>query len=276
MNRKVIFLDIDGTLTEPGSNTPPESALEAIAKARANGHFVYLCSGRNFDMLSPLLKYPFDGVIASSGGYILCGDEVIYDCPMTPDQQEKAMKLLKDNGVFRTVECRDGAYTDEGFKEFLKDHAQEGGNSELLRWREQIESSLNIQPMSLYNGSPIYKIVVMAENVGQLEEPKKALEGEFMFCIQEPDRFGFVNGEVVNVKFDKGKGVIRVCEHLGIPVEDSIAFGDSMNDLEMMETAAWSVCMANGAQALKEISDEVCPAVTEDGMYKAFEKLGLI
>ena len=55
MNRKLVFLDIDGTLTIPGSNVPPPGALEAIRLARAAGHVVVLCSGRNLGMLSPLL-----------------------------------------------------------------------------------------------------------------------------------------------------------------------------------------------------------------------------
>ena len=61
---KAVFLDIDGTLTTPGSNVPPASALEAVKKAQEKGHPVFLCSGRNQGMLSPLLKYGFDGYIA--------------------------------------------------------------------------------------------------------------------------------------------------------------------------------------------------------------------
>lgn len=53
MERKLIFLDIDGTLTEPGKNVPPASAVEAVRAARTNGHRVVLCSGRNRGMLSP-------------------------------------------------------------------------------------------------------------------------------------------------------------------------------------------------------------------------------
>ena len=53
MNRKIIFLDIDGTLTEPGSNEPPKSAVWAINQARKEGHYVFLCTGRNYGMLSP-------------------------------------------------------------------------------------------------------------------------------------------------------------------------------------------------------------------------------
>lgn len=276
MNKKVIFLDIDGTLTEPGSNVPPASALEAIRKAQANGHLVYLCSGRNYGMLSPLLGYHFDGVVASSGGYVLSGEEVIYDRPMTKAEQDLAMGTLKENGVFRTVECLEGSYTDEGFKEFLKSHSGEGANSELLRWREQIESSLNIQPMGSYDGAPAYKLVFMSDSMQRLEKPKEILGELFTIVVQEPDAFGFVNGEMQPKPFDKGTGVRRVMEHLGIPMEDSIGFGDSMNDLEMMQTVAHSVCMGNGANALKALADEVCPAVLEDGLYKAFEGLGLL
>ena len=98
---------------------PPGSAVRAIEKAREQGHYVFLCTGRNYDMLSPLLKYGFDGVIASSGGHIRCGEKTIYDCPMTEEQKKKAMDILEKKGIFRTVECMDGSYTDEGFKDFL-------------------------------------------------------------------------------------------------------------------------------------------------------------
>ncbi len=269
MKIKIIFLDIDGTLTEPGSNEPPDSAIEAIREAREEGHYVFLCTGRNYDMLMPLLKYGFDGAVASSGGYIRCGEEVIYDCPMTEDQRLGAMDVLEKNGVFRTLECLDGSYTDEGFKDFLKSHGG-NGNSELLRWREQIEKELNIRPMGEYKGQPVYKIVVMSRSEEQLEEPKRALSDDFSFCIQEKNRQGFINGEVVNKKFDKGKGIKRVCAWLGIPLEDSIAIGDSMNDREMLETAGLGICVENGSQELKELADEICPSVEEGGIWKVF------
>ena len=59
MAEKLIFLDIDGTLTPPGSNTPPESAMRAIRSAQARGHRIFLCTGRNPDMLSPVLRLGF-------------------------------------------------------------------------------------------------------------------------------------------------------------------------------------------------------------------------
>lgn len=276
MDQKIIFLDIDGTLTEPGSNEPPKSAVQAIGRAREEGHYVFLCTGRNYDMLRPLLRYNFDGIVASSGGYIECGEKVIYDCPMSESQKQTAMDVLKANGVFRTVECMDGSYTDEGFKDFLREHASEGSNSEMLRWREQIEKSLNILPMEEYRGQPVYKIVVMSPSREQLSEPEKVLEDDFRFCIQDENKGGFINGEVINRKFDKGQAVKRVCDYLHIPVSHSIAFGDSMNDKEMLEMAGVSICMENGSDELKKMVDDICPSVRKDGIYAAFLKYHLI
>lgn len=276
MNKKIIFLDIDGTLTEPGGNVPPASAIRAIKGAQEKGNYVFLCTGRNYDMLSPLLKYGFDGVIASSGGYIRHQEEEIYNCPIAEKQKNEAMELLKKNGVFRTIECMDGSYTDKEFREFLEKNASEGSNSEMLRWRRQIEKSLHIRPMEEYAGQPAYKIVVICRSKAQLKEPMELLGGEFSFCVQEPDRFGFINGEILSREYDKGRAVIRVYRHLGISQEQTVAFGDSMNDKEMMEEAAVSICMENGSAALKKLADDICPAVTDDGLYLAFKKHGLM
>lgn len=276
MKKKVIFLDIDGTLTTAGSNVPPESALRAIRAAQEKGHLVFLCTGRNYDMLKPLLAYGFDGVIASAGGYVCCGQEVIFDCPMSQGQQELVLNTLEENGIFRTVECLNGSYTDDGFKEFLEEHAGENGNSELLRWRRQIEQELNIRSMREYAGQPVYKVVLMSPDLERIKRAEKKLKNDFMFCIQDANGQGIVNGEVINRQFDKGRAVIRVCEYLHIPVEDSIAFGDSMNDREMMEAAGYAVCMENGSDTLKKLADEVCPRVEQDGLYQAFLKMGFV
>ena len=280
MGNKLIFLDIDGTLTTPGSNEPPQSALKAISAAQAKGHKVFLCSGRNPGMLSPLLKYDFDGVIACAGGYITVGDEVIYDMPMTKEESELAIEKLHETGVFCTIECRDGAFGDENLGAFLESNAGEDGkgNSEIERWRKALASSLHIRPMGEYDGTPAYKVVIMCLHPEQLEPAREVLEDRYNFVIQEitDPAHRCINGELINRKYDKGRGILRICEYLGVPVEDTIGFGDSMNDLEMIQTVSTSVCMDNGAEALKKISDIVCPAVEEDGMAKAFEQLGLV
>lgn len=276
MEKKLIFLDIDGTLTKPGENVPPLSAQEAVRKARENGHRVFLCTGRNRGMAAPLMEYGFDGLIGSSGGYIECGGQVIYDHPITEEQKERAMKVLGENGIFRTLECRDGSFTDDSFKAFLRDHAGEGGNSELLRWQVQVEKSLDIRPMEEYQGQPAYKMVFVSQTMEQLEEPKRVLEKDFRVCVQAPSPYGYINGELLSRGFDKGQAVERICAYLQVPVSRTVGFGDSMNDWEMMEVVGTGVCMGNGDERLKELAAMVCPPVGEDGLYRAFRELKLI
>lgn len=275
MKNKLLFLDIDGTLTEPGFNTPPDSALKAIRTAQGKGHKVFLCSGRNVAMLSPLLKFGFDGYVASAGGYVVCDDKVVFDRPMNPELFRLAMECFERNHVFRTVECLDGTYGDEGLGELLEG-ADEFSNSELLRFRRQLSETLDIRPMSEYNGAPVYKIVFMCTNSEQLREPMELLKNDFLFCVQNLDAVGCLNGEIIGLDFNKGIGIKKICEFLGKDMTDTIGFGDSMNDKEMFEAVGYSVCMSNGHPVMKEMADYVCPSVSEDGLYKAFDTLGLI
>ena len=272
--KKLVFIDVDGTLTFPGTNTLPESAADAVRKAQEQGHVLFLCSGRNHAMLKPLLKHPFAGAVASAGGYIFAGDRVIFDCPMEQRDFETAMRLFHDNGVFRTIEAKDAAWCDEGMGAFLAEAS--GGNSEQIRWREAIEKELGIEPIRKYDGSPVYKIIFMCKNAGQIEPAQTELGGKYNFLIWDGSENGILNGELVNRRFDKGKGVRIASEALGFGLADTIRIGDSLNDLEMIETVGTSVCMENGSQVLKERSSIVCPAVDRDGLAWTFRKLGLI
>ena len=274
MEKKLIFLDIDGTLTPAGSNTPPASAMRAIRAAQTKGHRVFLCTGRNPGMLAPVLDLGFEGAVACAGGHVFAGDQVLFDCPMEKEQLETGMKLLRDNGVFRTIEARDATWGDEDLGEFLSQAGE--GNSELMRWRKALAEQLNIRPMAEYDGRPIYKIVFMCREMRQLEPARQALEKDFNFIVQDVAAFQCLNGELINRRFDKGRGVRIIAEHFNMDIKDTIGFGDSMNDLEMMETVGCAVCMDNGSPKLKEVSDLVCPAVEKDGLAWAFDHLGLI
>lgn len=276
MEHKVIFLDIDGTLTEPGKNTPPDSAVEAVRRARNNGHIVVLCSGRNYGLLSPLLQFGFDGLIGSAGGYIEYDGQVIYDCPMTSEQQSRVLSALQNNGVYYIIEGKNHSYSDNGFKKFLEHNICDSSNSELLRWQEHVKNDQITRPMDEYKGEPIYKVVFMSPGMERLQEPIQQFKEEFYFCIQDENASTIINGDLINKAFHKGTAVERLCEYLGIALADTIAFGDSMNDLEMLQTVAMSVCMGNGSQELMRFANEICPPINENGLYKAFDKLRLI
>ena len=274
MNRKLIFLDIDNTLTPAGGYEPPESALRVIKRARELGHKVFLCSGRNYGMVEPLLEYGFDGGIASCGGYVFAGDDVLYDCPLTEEQKNKVIDLLSKAGVILSIEAKDYTYNDEMDKELIR--RAEAGDSLLIGMIRAVWINLGPRTMAEYDGRPIYKIVFVCSAPDQLDAAKAELGDELMFILHdfsEPDCYF---GEIINRKFNKGTAVQVVADALGFETADTIGFGDSSIDIEMIEAVGTSVCMGNGSDYLKDRSDLVCPAVDEDGIEWAFRKLGLV
>ncbi len=191
-------------------------------------------------------------------------------------QKQSVLDVLEKNGIYRTVECKDSAYVDDELKVFLRKDAAKTGSSELLRWQEQLEKNLCIFPMREYQGQPVYKVVIMSTSMESLIQAHEVLQEDFDFCIQEKDPSGLIHGEVIHKAFDKGKAVERVCQHLNIPLSNTIAIGDSMNDLEMIQTAGLGICMQNGSEKLKKLADDVCPSVSENGIRAAFLKHHLI
>ncbi len=274
MDRKLIFIDVDGTLTPPGGYVPPESALRAIKRAQELGHKVFLCSGRNYDMMEPLLKHGFDGGIASCGGYVFAGDEVLHDCPMSEYQKKRLMELYAENGVSIELESKDDSYCDDIAKRFLEQDRDK--DSQLIRMIQAVWIDLGPHPIEEYDGRPVYKIVFVYQSGDQLRSAKEELGDEMLFIehdFSEPDcRFG----EVISRRIGKGSAVRLVAEALGFDIADTIGFGDSMLDVEMIETVGTSVCMDSGSPKLKEISDLVCPSVEDDGIEWGFRELGLI
>ncbi|MCQ2563106.1 MAG: HAD family hydrolase [Mogibacterium sp.] len=274
MNSKLIFLDVDGTLTAPGGQEPPESAVRAIKTAQERGHKVFLCSGRNNAMMEPLYKYGFDGGIASCGGYVFAGETVLHDCPMPEDQKNRLITLFEENGVSIELESKDDSYCDDRAKRFLEE--KQGRNIHLLRMIKAVWVELDPHPLEEYDGRPVYKLVYVYESDDQLKAAKEELGDKLMFIahdFSEPDcKFG----EVISRMIDKGSAVRLVAKKLDYDIADTVGFGDSMLDLEMIEAVGTSVCMDNGSPRLKKMSDLVCPAVEEDGIEWGFRKLGLI
>ena len=75
----------------------------------------------------------------------------------------------------------------------------------------------------------------------------------------------------------KADGLRRLAVYFGEKedLSDTVAFGDSMNDYEMMETCGYAVAMGNASAVLKKCADEVCESVEEDGVYHSLKRLGL-
>lgn len=82
--------------------------------------------------------------------------------------------------------------------------------------------------------------------------------------------------DVIEKGASKAEGLKRLCAYFGIPVSETIAFGDSMNDYEIIREAGIGVAMGNSVEALKKAADYVTSSIGEDGVWNACVHLRLI
>ena len=276
MNRKLIFLDIDGTLVAALSSPTPQ-VREAIRQARSRGHLVFLCTGRNLPIIGPdILDVGFDGIIASAGGYVSAGDQVLFDSLLPEELVQECLTVFHNHGMFCRIETSEGIYTDPQMEALLCSASPDPANSELIRMQKEIESGINIQKYEQYPRNGAYKLCFTSTNLDNVREARRFLGDRFEFVVHPyGNSTACFNGEIIPKGIDKGTGIELVCRHFGADLKDTIAFGDSMNDAAMLERAGLSVAMGNACDELKALADVVCEDVAHDGVYQEFHRMGL-
>lgn len=277
MNRKLIFLDIDGTFVSAMA-VPSAYAVEAVRGARANGHKVFLCTGRNMPIIgNDILEVGFDGVIASAGSHVEIGGEVLFDKILPEETIQECLSIFHAHGMYCRIETPEGIYTDPQMESLLKTAKPDKANSELIRMQKEIEAGIAISPYDEYPGQGAYKICFTSRDLESIEKSKKYLEDRFGYAVHPyANSSACYNGEIIPKGIDKGKGMEIVCRYYEDHLQNTVAFGDSMNDYEMMMAAGVSVAMGNACEELKQIADVVCGNVWEDGIYYEFQRMGLL
>ena len=273
MKRKLIFLDIDGTLIASWAGPSP-LVRAAVRSARAKGHGVFLCTGRNMPIIGPeILNVGFDGVIASAGSHIEVDGKVLLDCQLSEEVVQECLDIFHRNGIYCRLETREGVYTDSQMDELVRTAVPTPGNYELLRIQREL-SGLGMRPYADYLRQGAYKICFTSPDLPSAEKARKALEDRFEFVIHSSGG-GCYNGEIIRRDADKGSGVELICRHFGADLADSVAFGDSLNDYAMLLRAGTSVAMGNACEEVKAICDTVCEDVDHDGVYHEMVRMGL-
>jgi len=276
--KKMVFLDVDGTLVghDQRVSKPVRDAIEA---ARKNGHGVFLCTGRNRAGIQALLNIGFDGMICSAGGYIEVNGQVIHTCYLTEAEVNEARDIFDRHHVLYNMEATDTTFQSEEMSHLFVSQRIDGenANSELARLMEEQKNTYNIHALKDFDAHPlpIHKLCFIAGSLSDLDEAKEKLSDRFHFIIHEMFSKHTLNGEIINKKMDKGMAVKKVAAYFNVPLTDTIGIGDSMNDLEMIQTCGTGVVMANGSEALKKHADMICESVEKDGVADAFKQLGL-
>ncbi len=274
MNTKFVFLDVDGTLVNFKAEVP-RSTIEAMNKARENGHKMILATGRQKSQIYPWLleQVKFDGILASSSAYIEIDGKAVFESRPTKEKFEKLIDFFEENGIHYYLQSKDVIYGNELSIRPILDALEEAqGKDEMLS--------------GLFGTATILedpKALTCIEKVAYDHSPFTTKElqdilGDYYYIVNYSigDTENDHHGEITFDGVHKGNGVKRYMELVGAPIEDSIAVGDSENDLEMIKAAGIGVCMGNGFAPVKEAADYVTTHIDEDGIFNAFQHLGLI
>ncbi len=82
--------------------------------------------------------------------------------------------------------------------------------------------------------------------------------------------------DVIPASSGKGLSVAKILQYFNLDASQAMAFGDSYNDIEMLQAVGTGVAMGNAAEGLKKIADAICGSVSEDGIYYYCVENGLI
>ena len=278
MNKKIIFIDVDGTLLNY-ENHLPESADAAIKEARKNGHRDYICTGRSkAEVYDYLWDIGLDGMIGGNGSYVEDGDTVVMHQLMSKEDSKHVVDWLKSRNLEFYLESNNGLFASENFEQagnpVIKEYSKRKGkdNADQLTVRD-------VFPEMIFGGELYRDDLNKVSFI--LSSYQDHLDSIEEFPNLKPGTWGGA-GEIalfgdLGVKdITKAHAIDELLKYLGAHIEDTYAFGDAKIDIPMLEYCHTGIAMASGGDEIKAMADYVTDGVDEDGLYKAFVHFGLI
>lgn len=258
--KNAVFFDIDGTLWNEHMQIP-ESTITAIQTLREKGNYAFICSGRSRANICnrELLGIGFDGVVAACGAHVEHKKEILYEQLMTAEEVERAITIANKYNLLDIFEGPKYLYVDD--EDFSDDPYVVYIRRELGTAIKCITGTKCIEANKLsvdLKGAPIDKVVAEFE--------------QFFDVIAHNDWLL----EIVPKRHSKATGIAKVCELLKVPLENTYAFGDSANDLEMLNFVAHGIAMGNGTAEAKQAAEYVTTHIMEDGIKNGLLHYGLI
>ena len=271
INARLIVSDFDGTLAN-SKNEVPGKVVKAIEEYERAGGIFAVCSGRILSSIMPRVKEIGLGglVVACQGSVIadLSSGEIIRNVSFTGGQTAEIC------GVFEELETNAQIYFNGGYYSDLP-----VGERHLKRYEEIVGGALHSQLPLKYVALNAEKEGVRFNKVATLCYP--VMQAELYKKIRERlgDRYDVTCSAAVLVEVSplgetKGKALRFLAERYGVPVENTVAIGDNLNDLSMIEAAGVGVAVANGVEELKRAADYVSVTNDECAVADVIAKFG--
>jgi len=272
MHKGIIALDLDGTLLNSDKQLTPGN-LSALERAAAVGYVIVPTTGRFFGAMPevirqlPFLRY----AITINGAQVedLKTGEVIYRAEMPWQQCIELMQLLDTLPVIYDCYMDNDAFMTEELKQYI----------------DEFISSPHYRKMFHDLRKPVPELkAYLAQRKTDIQKVQffmKDPQLRLQLLEELPQRFADIcvsssvpgNLEVNQARANKGEALLALAAHLGLKREDTISFGDGLNDISMLKTAGIGVAMANACPEALAAADRTTLSCDEDGVAYAIDQI---
>ena len=253
---KAIFFDIDGTLLSYRTHQVLQGTIAAFESLRHNGIKTFISSGRPM-VLIPQMPVAFDGYVTVNGGYCLADNKVVFRNAINPDDCHRWLDYVLQHNL--TTMC----FTANDMCINRIDPTTEKLRNQL---GFQMPPILSVDEM---RGRETYQFIA----VQPAEKDSEVLES-LSHCRMPRWHPAFT--DLIPDNSSKAVGMQHILDHFGIDRQETMAFGDGANDIEMLDFAGFSVAMGNADPKVKQHADLITEDADSEGIYNALKHTGLI
>lgn len=257
MNDKIVFFDIDGTLLDEEKKVP-NSTKEAIVQLQEKGVHVAIATGRAPFMFEDLRKeLNIPNYISFNGQYVVFENEVIHRQQLPVSTLHQFTSFASESG-FPLV-----FMNEREMKATVMQHHFVAESLGTLHFDHP-----PYEP-AFYEAHDIYQALLFCE------------EGQEQSFLHEYPQFQFIRWHDYSMDIlpnggSKAAGIYKFIEKLGFQHDQVFAFGDGLNDIEMIKAAGTGIAMGNAREEVKIVANFVTRNVDDDGILAGLKWAGLL
>jgi Cof subfamily protein (haloacid dehalogenase superfamily) len=257
MSYKIVFFDIDGTITHHENGSISEQTKEVILQLKKQGLKIAAATGRPLSLCRELEELGIDTFITANGGYVKHREQVIHKATLDP-------QVVLDVAAFSLAE-------NHGLSFFTEEFSTNGVRSdEILKTLKETLAFTDYPPF--YEDIHEQEVYLMCLYANE-EMMAKYIHAFPALTFQ---RWHPYVANVLQEEVSKSLAIRKVLDFFGYEPSEMIAFGDGNNDIDMLELSGLGVAMGNATDSLKEIADFVPRKSSEEGIGYALRKYGII
>lgn len=258
----MVFFDIDGTIVDERQKiyTPTEKTKKAIDTLKKNGYIVGINTGRAKCYI-PDLKIDFDVYITCNGAVVEVDDKVIYNSTFSKEEVSTLSDYMDKNGLGYAASTRERCYylerEEEVFERFIKTY--------------NMPNDYFVPIESIEDTCPNLIILTFSKEE-ELQKIQQEFEGIYIIDRHHQS----MSADIAKIGVNKYSGIKKAAEYFGIENQNIYAFGDDLNDYDMIKGAGIGIAMTPHTDVLETVADYITGSVKEDGVYYALRHFKLI